>query len=122
MERKTYIKSKKFYLKGLSHQLRQYKQELRQFHKDFREMSFNEANEKHKNRWSYQIERDIKKAKYEFRHEHIAYCLARGRSYEQVEQKVRENNEPDEEYIRELLESYPALQAVDNEAVVRSNS
>ena len=122
MERKEYIKSRKYFLKGLAQQLRELKRELRQYYDDRNTMKWSDVEKKYKGRYSYKIESDIKKAKYEFRHQHIAYCLARGRSYEQIESKVRENNEPNQEYIRELLESYPALQAVDNEAVVRSNS
>ena len=33
-------------------------------------------------------------AQYEYRHLHIAHCLLRGRSYEQIEPKVRAGNEP----------------------------
>ena len=122
MEYKEYIKSRKYFLKGLAQQLRELKRELRQYYDDRNTMKWNDVEKKYKGRYGYVIERDIKKAKYEFRHQHIAYCLARGRSYEQIESKVRENNEPNQDYIRELLEKYPALQAVDNEAVVRSNS
>ena len=42
---------------------------------------------------------DIRKAKpysdylsHQFRYKHIAYCMARGRSYEQIESKVHEHN------------------------------
>ena len=122
MERKTYIKSKKYYLKGLANQIREFKHELRQYHKDFREMPYEEARKKYEQRGYYQIESDIKKGKYEFRHEHIAYCLARGRKYEQIESKVRENNEPNQEYIEQLLNEYPSLPKVDDEALVHSNS
>ena len=121
MERKTYIKSKKFYLKGLANQLREFKSEKRQYHKDFRELPYEEARKKYENRGYYEIERDIKKAKYEFRHEHIAYCLARGRKYEQIESKVRENNEPNQDYIEQLLDEYPVVQKVDDEKALCAN-
>ena len=39
----------------------------------------------------------------EFRHKHIAYCLLRGRSYEQVEQP-RKGNEPDMIYVQMIME------------------
>lgn len=122
MKRKDYIQSRKYFIKGLAQQLRELKRELRQYYDDINSMKWPDVEKKYKGRYSYDIERDIKKAKYEFRHQHIAYCLARGRSYEQVEQKVRENNEPNQDYIGKLLETYPAIQAVDDEKIVCSNS
>ena len=118
MERKEYIKSRKYYLKGLSQQIRELKNELRQYYIDRNTMKYGDFIKKVNGRWSYVIERDIRKAKYEFRHQHIAYCLARGRQYEQIERKVREHNEPNQEYVGKLLETYPALQAMDNEKIV----
>jgi hypothetical protein len=41
-----------------------------------------------------------------FRHKHIAYCLMRGRTYEQIESKCREGNEPDQNLIREIQRTY----------------
>jgi len=124
MERKEYIQSKKYYLKGLAIQLREIKKELRQYYTDFRELNYKKAREKYEKsgRWSYIIEHDIKKAKYEFRHQHIAYCLARGKTYEQIEQKVREGNEPNQDYIEQLLSEYPTIQEVGDEAAVCINS
>lgn len=119
MERKEYIKSRKYFIKGLASQLRELKNELRQFYIDRRTMKWPDVEKKYKGR---HIKTDIQKAKYEFRHQHIAYCLARGRSYEQIESKVRENNEPNQKYIEQLLNEYPAIQAVDDEKIVCSNS
>lgn len=47
------------------------------------------------------IQLDIDKLKYEFRHTHIAYCEIRGRKREQIE-KPAENNLPNEKYISEI--------------------
>ena len=41
----------------------------------------------------------------EFRHKHIAYCLLRGRHYEQIEQP-REDNKPDMIYVQMVMEEY----------------
>lgn len=41
-----------------------------------------------------------------FRHKHIAYCLLRGRTYEQIEQHCREGNEPDQKLIMEIKNEY----------------
>lgn len=43
---------------------------------------------------------------WEYRHKHIAYCLLRGRTMEQIEKKTREGNEPDQSHIKLLLEKY----------------
>lgn len=48
----------------------------------------------------------VKDQKYEFRHKHIMYCLARGKTYEQIEQKTRDGNEPNWSYINCLKKQY----------------
>jgi hypothetical protein len=55
--------------------------------------------------------------KHEFRHKHIAYCVLRGRTREQIEAKVI--NKPNEEIIAKYIEQYKA-EAVPNEAVCAS--
>ena len=39
------------------------------------------------------------RAQWEYRHRHIARCLLRGRTYEQIEQKTRDDNKPDKAEI-----------------------
>jgi len=39
----------------------------------------------------------------EFRSWHIAYCLIRGKSYEQIEPKVGEFNEPNWSFVNQIL-------------------
>ena len=46
----------------------------------------------------------------EFRHKHIAYCLLRGRSYEEFEQP-REDNKPDMIYVQMVMEEYEQPEA-----------
>jgi hypothetical protein len=41
-----------------------------------------------------------------YRHRHIAYCLLRGRTYEQIEPHCRKGNEPDQNLIREIINEY----------------
>jgi hypothetical protein len=41
----------------------------------------------------------------EFRHKHIAYCLLRGRTYEQIESKVHEGNEPNWDKINAYMKA-----------------
>ena len=44
----------------------------------------------------------------EFRHKHIAYCLLRGRTLEQIE-CPSENNKPDLEAVKRHLKDYETL-------------
>lgn len=44
------------------------------------------------------------KAQYEFRHKHIAYCLVRGRTMDQIE-KPFHYNKPDMKYVNQLVEN-----------------
>lgn len=48
---------------------------------------------------------DVMSAKYEFRHKHIAYCLLRGRTIEQIEMPAKDN-QPDLSYIQEIQNEY----------------
>jgi len=41
-----------------------------------------------------------------WRHKHIAYCLLRGRKIEEIENKVREGNEPNQRLINEYIEKF----------------
>lgn len=41
-----------------------------------------------------------------YRHKHIVYCLLRGRKYAQIENNVREGNEPRWTLIEKLLKQY----------------
>lgn len=41
-----------------------------------------------------------------YRHKHIAYCLLRGRTMQQIENKNRKNNEPSQYEIKKYMELY----------------
>lgn len=53
----------------------------------------------------YDLHFKIWKMKREFRHKHIAYCLLRGRSYEQIEQPA-EYNQPDMGLVSRYMEQF----------------
>jgi hypothetical protein len=55
---------------------------------------------------TYVLENRLSTLTYEFRHHHIAYCELRGKTRLQIEQKNKENNEPNESYIISLKEQY----------------
>ena len=137
MERKEFIQSKKYYLKGLAQHIRELKNELRQYYKDRNTLSYEDHKKKINGRWDYVIKNDIEKAKYEFRHEHIVYCLARkvkkvfngtltteeaNERYYAIERTCHDGNYPDWSYIREIYDTYPVIPQVDNEAVVCSDT
>jgi len=44
--------------------------------------------------------------KYHYRHMHLAYCLLRGKMMEQIENRVREGNEPNEKLIDTYVKKY----------------
>jgi hypothetical protein len=63
---------------------------------------------------TYKDHWNLAKLQSDFRHRHIAYCLIKGRSYEQIEQP-KEGNEPDFQTVdryqvefKEKLETYYA--------------
>lgn len=45
------------------------------------------------------------RAKYDYRHKHIVYCLIRGRTRDEIE-RPKESNMPDEDFIVNLLKQY----------------
>lgn len=47
-----------------------------------------------------------------YRHMHIAYCLLRGREYEQIENSVRDNNGPSWIYVERFLKEYSDMEVV----------
>lgn len=49
---------------------------------------------------------DIVKAKRKIRHRHLAYCMLRGKRYEQCEQKCRKDNKPNMELIKKIIWDY----------------
>ena len=41
-----------------------------------------------------------------YRHCHIAYSMMRGRSYEEIENKCREDNKPDMDLVKRIIDEY----------------
>lgn len=48
----------------------------------------------------------------QFRYEHVAYCLVRGRKYEEIERTVHEGNEIDMEKVEKILATIVLEKAV----------
>jgi len=56
--------------------------------------------------------------KFEFRHQHFAYCLLRGRTPEQIENNYNEKSpksKRDDKYIQKILESYKVHKGIERE-------
>ena len=55
----------------------------------------------------YVSEWKVESASWEWRHKHLAYCMLKGRSYEEIERKCADGNEPNfnlvEKYKEEIL-------------------
>jgi hypothetical protein len=47
-----------------------------------------------------------------YRYMHIAYCLLRGRTYEQIENKVRPGNEPSWTAIEAIMERFRDVEPI----------
>jgi len=45
-------------------------------------------------------------ARHTIRHRHLAYCMLRGRTYEQCENKVREGNKPNMLHVNKIIQDY----------------
>lgn len=87
------------------------KSELKQLAKEIRERRYKtrQYQREHGGCHPWRIE-EIKEYGYgnrqwEYRHKHIAYCLLRGRKYEEIE-KPSEGNEPDMDYIARIMHEY----------------
>jgi hypothetical protein len=55
----------------------------------------------------------ITKLKYEFRHMHIALCTMRGRKYEEIEHHCSDDNKPNFDRIKEIIDAHTAKAAED---------
>jgi len=49
---------------------------------------------------------NLLKQKKEYRHKHLAYCMMRGRTYEEIENKCREDNKPNMDIVKEIMDEY----------------
>lgn len=81
------------------------KNKLKELAKELRELK---SHRKLDNRgdWSlYQLENEIDKDKFVARHTHIAYCLLRGREYDEIERPA-DDNPPNWEVIEAIRTEY----------------
>jgi hypothetical protein len=67
----------------------------------------------HQELWAKQS----KYSSYQFRHRHIAYCLLKGRTYEQIEQTCRPGNAPNMSLVEKYVQDWNKEIADEKEAV-----
>jgi len=82
------------------HPMKEKKEQLKDMARHIRSLKLARKTDKHSN---YTIWR----AGWDFRHEHIAYCLVRGRTYDQIE-KPSEFNKPSKSKIESLYNTLKA--------------
>ena len=82
----------------LKHQLKDWANQIR-FYKDHRKLD---------KRGDYSLsflEYEILKLKWDFRHNHVAYCELRGREYNEIE-KPAPGNEPNRKFIEKIKQDW----------------
>lgn len=52
------------------------------------------------------LDYEIRRTSWTTRHKHIAYCLMRGRSYDEIEKRTRDDNKPNLKLIQEIQNEY----------------
>ena len=82
------------------------KKQLKQLAKDIREWKRNRKEDRRLElkMKQYQIQDQIDWRKDQFRHMHIAYCMLRGRDYEQIENYCRVS--PDFDIVKSYMEEH----------------
>jgi len=91
-------------LKALAESIRQSKNSCKEYQKTHQGYDGGWTGEPGYSKWhSYYSE--IDSLKYEFRHKHIAYCLIRGRTRDEIERPAKDNL-PSESYIKEIQNAY----------------
>lgn len=61
----------------------------------------------------YSLDRGARHDSHDYRYRHIAYCMARGKSIEQIESKHRRNNEPNMTIVDGILKKLHAEMAAE---------
>lgn len=91
------------------------KSKLKTLAKEIRQIrhAYKEAQRQGTGYWKLLTE--LTKRQYEFRHKHIVASMLRGKSYEQIERKTRNDNQPDWDYIEKLKELYAVERRIEND-------
>ena len=71
---------------------------------------------------AWRMNMQLLKDAYDFRHKHIAYCMLRGRKYEEIERTTREDNKANMKLVTKLMEEIKNENENENENVHPSES
>jgi len=85
--------------------LQEVKGQLKEWAIEIRSLKATRKQDKRGGRSLDDIENDIRKLKFKFRHHHIAYCEMRGRTREQIEQPA-EGNYPDQYTVTNIKKEW----------------
>jgi hypothetical protein len=91
-------------LKALAESIHQSKNDCKAYQKTHQGCDGGWTGEPGNSKW-HSYYSDINNLKYEFRHKHIAYCLIRGRTRDEIEHPAKDN-QPCESYIKEIQDAY----------------
>ena len=80
------------------------KQELKQLAKEIKKYKHKRDHWYEYSKYQAPFQHKVLRLKYDFRHRHIAYCMLRGREYEEIERFTR--NEPDFDLVNIFMEKY----------------
>lgn len=69
------------------------KENLKMQARDIRTLKDQVRDGMRKGDYVWRLQGDLENAKREYRYDHVAYCMLRGRTYEEIENKVRPGNE-----------------------------
>jgi Fe-S-cluster-containing dehydrogenase component len=89
-------------LKRIAEEIKKTKVCFKNIQKTKKPVCFNHCNEEQINLWKreWEYDRKLKSLKFQFRHRLIAYSIAKGKTYEQIEKKVHEGNEPNWTFVK----------------------
>lgn len=83
--------------------IRKVKEELKEDAKNIKSLRRDcKSSQRGDNKGPYVYQDQVHSASYEWRHKHLAYCMLRGRTYEEIERTCREDNKP----YQRLIEKY----------------
>jgi hypothetical protein len=78
------------------------------YHSTISSAKWEEIRPKHEelSKKEYNLFRDLQAMKTTYRHKHIVYCFARGKTLNQIEPKVRKGNEADTHLLQTYMKMY----------------
>ena len=89
----------------------EFKTRLKHDARNIHELKISIKNTQKRGKYAGKEQRLLLRSKREYRHYHIAYCLLRGKKYEQVESKCNKDNKPNFSKINDCIKEYTHVPA-----------